>query len=464
MFKTNRKPSLLPLLLLLLCGVFGNVAHSQVSDFVNIRPKLNSPLSRIGLGNPVDQFFAAQGGMGGMESTYQNAFHLNIENPATLASLQSTSFEVGGFGRSAKLTDSNGSANTWQGHMRYLSLGFPLRNPISLNLERQQNIWNAGMAFTLRPTNNVGYDLEVREDSDEFGRTSNTLKGTGGTYRFTWSTAFRWKALSAGLNVNYNFGKITNSRVVTFEDITESLASELVEDLSVSGTNLGYGLMYTHNFKSENDNGELLPNGKRIIVGLNGNLGRDINTDASRLFRRFSPNNQLFVRDTLVSETGQKGILTLPATYSVGIAYEEVNRLFLGVEYGNRAFSDYRNDLQPDELVDANRLAFGIQYIPNANSYNKFAQRIRYRAGIRIEQDGRTLQSTDGANVQARRNAITLGLGLPFRLPRQQISFVDLAVEFGKFGVPDILDENYVQFTMGFSLNDNSWFFKRKLN
>ena len=78
---------------------------------------------------------------------------------------------------------------------------------------------------------------------------------------------------------------------------------------------------------------------------------------------------------------------------------------------------------------------------------------------MRLEGDGRSI---DG--VQARRNAVTLGMGMPIRLPRQQISFLDLAVEIGKFGGPEILDENYIQFTMGFSLNDNSWFFKRKLN
>lgn len=463
MFKTNRKPSLLPFFLLL-CGFAGNVAFSQVPDFVDIRPKLNSPLSRFGLGNPVDQFFAAQAGMGGLESTYQNAFHLNIQNPATLASLQSTSFEVGGYGRSAELSDRTSSANTWQGNMRYLALGFPLRNPISLNLERQQNVWNAGMAFSVMPTTDVGYDLEIQENSAEFGRTSNTLKGTGGAYRFSWSTAFRYRTLSAGLNVNYNFGKITNSRIVTFDDIPEALASELVQDFAISGSSLGYGLQYTYNFKSVNDKGENLPNGKRIIVGLNGNIGKDIDTDASQLFRRFSPSNQLVVGDTLVSETKIAGTLALPSSYSVGLAFEDINRLFIGAEYGNRLYSQYRNDAQQDQLLDANRIAFGIQYIPNANSYNKFTQRIRYRAGIRLEQDGRSLAGDDGAGVQARRNAITIGAGLPIRLPRQQVSFVDIALEFGKFGVPDILDEKYFQFTMGFSLNDNSWFFKRKLN
>lgn len=464
MFKTNRNTSLLPLLLLLLCGLSGNTGFGQLTDFVEIRPKLNSPLSRFGLGNPVDQFFAAQAGMGGLESTYQDGFHLNLTNPASLANLQSTSFEVGGFGRSATLSDATTSTNTWQGNLRYLALGFPLRNPINLNLDRQDNIWNAGMAFSLIPTTNVGYDLEIQGNSDEFGRSSNILKGNGGTYRFAWSTGFRYKFLSAGLNVNYNFGKITNSRIVIFEDLSEALASELVEDVAVRGLSLGYGLQYTYNFKKVNEKGEKVLNGKRLIAGLNGNIGNDINTDASLLFRRFSPSGSLVVRDTLRSETDQAGVLTLPATYSVGLAYEEINKLYIGLEYGNRAYGSYRNDARPEVLSDARRVAFGIQYIPNANSYNKFVKRIRYRAGVRLEEDGRSLVDGNEVSVQARRNAITLGVGLPFRLPRQQISFVDLAVEFGKFGVPNILDENYVQFTMGFSLNDNSWFFKRKLN
>ncbi|TXF88487.1 hypothetical protein FUA23_14470 [Neolewinella aurantiaca] len=459
MFNTNRKSSLLPLLLLLLCGGFSNVAQSQVSNASDIRPKLNSPLSRFGLGNPVDQFYAAQAGMGGLMSTYQDAFHLNIQNPATLASLQSTSFEVGGYGRSANLSDRNSSVNTWQGNLRYISLGFPLRNPISLNLARQQNIWNGGMAFSLIPTSDVGYDLQIDDDDPDFGETSNTLKGTGGTYRFSWSTALRYKYLSGGLNVNYNFGKITNSRVVTFNDIEEALASEFVEDVAIKGFSLGYGLQYAYNFKDLDKNGEMRPNGKRIIIGVNGSIGNEIRTDASLLFRRFSPTGQLAVQDTLNSATSQEGTLKLPTSYTVGLAYEKINKIYVGVEYGSTSNSEYLNTSSPETLLDANRFAFGIQYIPNANSYNKFTQRIRYRAGLRLEEDGR---SVDG--VQARRNAATIGLGLPFRLPRQQISFVDLALEIGKFGVPDILDENYIQFTLGFSLNDNSWFFKRKLN
>ena len=459
MFVTKRKPSLL--LLLLLCCGSGTWLNAQVlvSDFVDIRPKLNSPLSRFGLGNPLDQVHAAASGMGALESVYQNPFHLNIQNPASLANLQSTSFEVGVYARNASLSDANSSANTLQGNIRYLALGFPLRNPISLNLERQQNSWNGGMAFSLAPTTLVGYDLRLEGEDPDLGTTSNSLKGNGGAYRFTWSTAFRYRYLSLGLNANYNFGKILNSRILVYDDIPEALASEFLEDFSISGFTLGYGLQYNFNFTDRNEEGEKIPNGKRFILGVNGQLGRDIDTDATLLFRRFSPNGQLFVSDTLRSEIERPGVLTMPSSWMAGLAYEQINKIYVGVEYGSRNYSQFRNDSQPDELLDASRFGFGLQYIPNATSYNRYWQRVRYRAGLRLEEDGR---SVDG--VQARRNAITLGVGLPIRLPRQQVSFFDLALEFGKFGVPNILDENYVQLTMGFSLNDNTWFFKRKLN
>jgi len=460
MYQPNRKPSpLFLLLLLLLGGTAGLQAQNQLPDFVDIRPKLNSPLSRFGLGDPLDQVHAAAAGMGAIESVFQDPFHLNLRNPASLAGLQSTSFEVGIYARNASLSDSRETANTWQGNLRYLALGFPLRNPVNLNLDRLQNSWNAGMAFSLAPTTLVGYDLRLEAEDPVVGNTSNALKGNGGTYRFTWSTAYRYRTFSAGLNVNYNFGKITNSRIVAFNEIPESLASELLQDIAVSGFNLGYGFQYAYNFKTANKEGEMVTNGKRILLGFNGDLGADVNGDATLLFRRFSPNGELFVSDTLRSEVSTDGVISLPSNYTVGVAFEDFNRFFIGAEYGSRSYGNYRNTLREETLLDARRIAVGVQYIPNATSYNRFWKRVRYRAGVRLEEDGRSVNG-----VQARRNAVTLGVGLPIRLPRQQVSFLDFAVEYGKFGVPDIIDENYVQFTAGFSLNDNSWFFKRKLN
>ncbi len=455
------KTSLLPFALLLGLLATGSQAFAQVAgtDFVDIRPKENSPLSRFGLGDPLDQVHAAQAGMGGLQSTYQDAFHLNLLNPASLASLQATSFEIGLYGRSSKLSDQTATATAYQGNISYLALGFPLRNPINLSLEQQQNSWNAGMAFSLAPTTLVGYDLELTGNDPLTGPVSNSLKGNGGAYRFSWSTALRYRGLFGGLNVNYNFGKLTNSRIVIFDSIPEALATELLDELSISGFNLGYGVQYAFNFKDLNEEGERVANGKRIIVAANGQLGSTVDSESSLLFRKFSPLGNVAVRDTISFEEEIQGEVDLPASYTFGLAYEHFNRLFIGAEYGGTAYGNYRNSEQPEQLADVSRFALGVQIIPNATSYNNYWARVRYRLGARMEDDPRVING-----VQARRNAVTLGLGLPIQLPRQQISFLDLAVEYGKFGIPDVLDESYVQLTLGFSLNDNSWFFKRKLN
>ena len=39
---------------------------------------------------------------------------------------------------------------------------------------------------------------------------------------------------------------------------------------------------------------------------------------------------------------------------------------------------------------------------------------------------------------------------------------VSEAFEFGRLDTPDAIKENFVKMSLGFTLNDSSWFFKRK--
>jgi len=63
-------------------------------------------------------------------------------------------------------------------------------------------------------------------------------------------------------------------------------------------------------------------------------------------------------------------------------------------------------------------------------------------------------RSIDGEQLEER--AITVGIGLPISLPRQQVSFINLSAEFGRRGQGTSLQETYGEFTVGFTLNDNS--------
>ena len=63
-----------------------------------------------------------------------------------------------------------------------------------------------------------------------------------------------------------------------------------------------------------------------------------------------------------------------------------------------------------------------------------------------------------------RRYGLTLGMGFHIVRPREQSSHVNFAVEVGRYGHPDAINETYVKMAIGFTLNDNTWFYKRKFN
>jgi hypothetical protein len=167
-----------------------------------------------------------------------------------------------------------------------------------------------------------------------------------------------------------------------------------------------------------------------------------------------TPSEVVLSADTVYREIERRSDGTLPASLRIGLMYQRLGKYRIGVEYGFEAWSQYENEAKPDMLRDSRRLAAGIEYIPDIGSYNNYLRRIRYRAGFYHRTDPR-LQDLS-------RFALTLGLGLPLILPRQQTSFVNLALEVGRYDTPSSLQETFLKIALGFSLNDNSWFFKRR--
>lgn len=444
------------LIVVLIFTCFSAVAWAQVSND-NISPKINSPLSRFGLGDFIPQYFAAPGAMGGLSAAWQDPYHINMVNPASLASLQATAFSGGLYARNSTLTTPSGEDNAWSGNLQYLALAFPLRNPINQALDRQSNSWNAGMSIALVPQTQVGYNISLVDmDSPGIEVTTNTLKGSGGTSKLRWGTGFRYRQLSLGAEVGFLFGNLINSRLVDFDSLSGSLNTEFQDELSVRGTTWNFGLQYAYDFKKLNQEGEKVPNGKKLIFGASLGNEADFNLEGTQFTRRFLSS---IVSDTIFFAENIAGEGLLPSSYSVGLHFQDVNRLTVGIEYGAAAWSNYRNTLKDETLSDNYYVAVGGEYIPNNNSYNNYWEKIRYRAGFRYGTDPRTL---DGQQVEG--YSVTFGFGLPVILPRQQVSFVNLSFELGQAGVDGVLEENFVRLNFGFTLNDNSWFFKRKFN
>lgn len=436
------------------------VAITSQAQTNAIQPKSNSPYSRFGLGDLTDQYFAASGGMAGLSAAFYDPFHINLLNPASLAQLQATAFEVGMFAKYSKLKEGENSDDIWSGNLNYLALAFPLKNSINEALDRSRSPWGVGMGFALLPYSTVGYDIQSITTDPDYGSTTNTLKGSGGTYRIQWGTGVRYKQFSVGVNAGYQFGKLINSRLVTFDSLDNSFSTDFLDEISLSGFVFNIGAQYTHEFKKAGPNGTRVPKGERLIFGAYTGSGGNFKTNSSKIYQRVNILDYSLL-DTILQESNRRQAGNMPSELSVGITYEKVNKLRLGVEYSAAAWSGYSNEAKPESLLDTWRVAAGFEYIPDIISYNNYSRRVRYRAGAFYSLDPRSI-----GGEQLTRYGVTLGFGLPIILPRQQTSFVNIAIEAGQFGLANDtgLRETYAKATIGFTLNDNTWFFKRKFN
>ena len=427
-------------------------------------PKDNSPYSRLGLGDLVNQNFAGASGYGGLSATFYNPYRLNIINPAANAFLKATAFEVGVFGEYSNLQSDTEKLNGWNGNLGYLSLGFPLRNVLNEVLDRKNPDWGFAMNFSLVPYSTVGYNIEATSITESQDTTLNLFQGRGGNYRIVWGNSIRYKDFSFGLNLGYLFGKTTNDRIIAIVDDNgvdklDAYRSQLIDETSLGGLTASVGLMYRHRFMKVED-GESKPSGKNIIVGFYGNTSNEIGTNTSQKYFRYR-NAAVFSSipvDTIRNVSGVEGKVTLPAEFGFGVMYEQENKFRFGFDFNSARWSQYTNDAKPENLMDSWRISLGTEYIPDYLSYNNAWKRMRYRAGFFFQKDPRAV------NEQLSSLGLTLGLGIPVVLERGQVSFVDLAIELGRFGSESSIQDTYARIIAGFTLNDNTWFFKRKFD
>jgi hypothetical protein len=419
------------------------------------QPKNNSPYSRFGLGDLLNQNFTNLRATPGFTSAYNDAYHLNLQNPASLGFLQMAAFDFGVYGRNSKWESATLSNKNWSGNMSHLALGFTLNNPVNDLLEREAQNSSWGMSIALVPYSLAGYTVETSGDVPDIGGVLSQFRGEGGTNQLVWATGYRYKQFAAGVSIGYLFGKIENVRNVIFEDINSGYQNNFTDDFSINGFMWKLGLQYNFIFNRENPKKI-----KVLTLGLTGNSNNSLNTNSSQFYTRLNPSYVLSMSsDTLINNSDVAGSATLPAQLGVGFILSGAAKWKIGANFDYSKWSSYKNDAKPETFSDTWRASFGGELTPDHTSYNNFWKRVRYRVGGFVGKDPRSID-----NEQIGEYGVTFGVGFPITLPRQQVSFINLSVELGKRGANTSLQETYGEFTVGFTLNDNSWFFKRKFN
>ncbi len=430
----------------------------SVAGGVLAQPKDNSPFSRFGLGDFFPQPFAALQGMGGLTAAFSDPLHVNAQNAASLGYLETAAFEVGLNAEFSSLELNNQSNPIRSGGLSYLSLGFPMFNPLNEVLERRKRPLEWGMNFSLQPYTNVGYDIQTLETLPNQDTTVNVFRGSGGTTRFLWGNGFRYKNLAVGLNLGFLFGNIEHERQAKYTELIASYDNDFQDDISVRGFVWNAGIQYrlALNADARGGEGADLRKARFLYLGFYGNSQTDFTTRSTRLRIRRNDNFGLLGRDTILFEENVKEKGKLPAEYTLGIIYQQGSKFRFGGDFSLGKWSKFTSPALPGTLTDGWRLSFGAEFVPDFASYNNYFRRIRYRLGFYYHDDPRT--------DELRQSALSLGFGLPVIMPRQQTSYVNLTFEVGKFGEAGFIDERFFRISAGFTLNDNTWFFKRKFN
>lgn len=421
---------------------------------------VNSPFSRYGIGDLETENSIHSQQMGGIGTALTDAFHLNFDNPASVAFLKATAFDLGLNMKYAKLDDEVNQSNQWSGNLSSLSMGFPLRNPLNEIFSRDDYEFNWGMGVSLMPHSTVSYNINSVDSIGETGNFTRNFNGNGGTYKAMWTNAVRYKDFAFGVNVGYLFGKIDYERNIDFLESFNAYDNQFTSSYSLRGLYLKLGAIYSITLNDaivSDDLGTEQPN--ILNIGLSWRPNTSFSTVADISQTNFYPVAILSPPvDTFFVATGLAGKGTHPGEIGIGINYSHSNTFSLGIDYRTTLWSKYKNEANPEILNDTWRIAFGGYYRPDFDDITNILKRAYYRVGIYYEKDPRSLNSSEIKNY-----GLSLGFGFPFAWQRK-FSHMNIGLNLGKRSAAGILSENYIRVNFGFTFNDNEWFIKRKYN
>nr|WP_321245705.1 hypothetical protein [uncultured Psychroserpens sp.] len=410
-----------------------------------------SPYSFYGIGSLKFKGTVENRSMGGL-SIYTDSIHVNLRNPAAYAGPNLSiwnsenrpiKFSVGASNNSTTLKANSGEAEVSSTTFDYLALSMPLGK--------------FGFGFGLVPYSSVGYKLE---DTNEEVIT-NRYSGEGGVNRAFLGLGYRiTDKLSAGIDMNYNFGNIQNSAIEFVYDDEGNLVQYQSRESNrsdLSGLNFNIGLTYK----------TMINEKLELQAGVTYSPKSDLSSINERSFSTIVINattGQEFVVNQVDGDLESEGLaktdLTLPSRFSFGAGIGKPRAWFLGGEYTRQNTSEFSNPIVSIEnanFVNASNVSFGGFYIPDYNSFGSYWKRVTYRAGFRFENTG--LEINDETINEF---GMSFGVGLPVG---NVFSNANLGVEFGRRGTTNqnLIQENFFRLQISLSLNDR-WFEKRKYN
>lgn len=432
----------------------------------------NSPYSRFGFGDLYSGMLTVNKSMAGsLAPTYRNFWNVNIVNPASFGQLRFAAFQVGVNYEHHALTENSTGLTTQadNGNLNYLSLAFPITKSWEImkdTLRRGEPIqW--GMGFSLVPHSTKNYDVAVTRTLPNIPNVKFNYTGNGNRYRINWSNGVSYKGFSAGANIGLLFGQVQESTTINFQDSSYLLGYDEVFRMEQNSVGFAWdvGVQYEYVLKKNDDksSNDINTDFKRKITlgAYAGSISNLVTTTNENIYRT----RGIGEIDSISATTGVKGNITMPIKIGGGISVGSESDWQLGASFESQLWSMYRvNGVADENLNDSWRVAVGGQIIPNFLDYKNYLNRIHYRFGLHYGNDARAILAGDGNRYQLQDYGLSLGAGFPLRPPKSKSlsGFVNLGLEFGYQGHPELIGDMYFKVHLGFALNSSGWFNQSK--
>ncbi len=432
----------------------------------------NSPYSRYGMGDIVPTQNIVSRSMGGITAgfidsvgfipynvlngvLYFPSSSINLSNPASLGSLNTTIFEVGGE-VDVRTLKSNISPQKYKATntlISYLQLGFPVTPKKMLAKGNYVNI-----AFGLRPVTRINYRIQADKRLIGIDSVNTLFEGTGGISQANFSTGIKLKNFSFGASTGYSFGNRQNSTKLSFNnDTVNYMQSNTQADARFGGFFLNLGVQYGIRLKNQNV----------LRFGASTNLQQNLKAKRDNINETFvyDGNGGVVSIDTVTNSVGQSGTITMPATYTAGFTYT-TKHLIIGADVDYAQWSKYRYFGAQDAVKSNTTVHIGAQYFPAdpntlSTQYWKF---VKYRAGIYFGNDYVNLNNENRPDY-----GVTVGASLPLtsfqRMRVGEFVTLNTGIEFSQHGNKQnqSLREGIFRFNVGISMSA-TWFQKSKYN
>lgn len=400
-----------------------------------------SPYTIYGIGDISNRGSAYNRSMGGVGVAQRNNRYLNFLNPASVTARDSLSVMADLSIVESNIIFSQGEKKTAQNlfNISNIAFSFPVYKSIAVM---------AGIS----PYSSSGYKYSTPVNNPDVigitGMGSSSAYGQGSVYETFLGVGFiPFKGLSVGADLIYYFGKLEKSSMLTFNDASVTNRT-LTSTIIPSGFTGKLGIQYE------------IPLAKKSSLTLGATYKPATRMNGtSETINKISGAAHSNADTTVVNLSGQK--VRFGNELGLGISYTLSNKLRIEVDYLMSDWSKSNIDkikglgiVGLSDRFSAGKgfsVRGGVEYVPNANDIRYFMRRWAYRAGAFYDK---SYYNVNGHHLNS--YGISMGVTIPvFRW----YNSISLGMELGRRSSMQkgLISENFINFTIGFSLFDY-WF------